>query len=149
MKHLYYLSCLVLPWLFCLSSCGEPCNAEPVPPVLFLVFTDATTNDTINPQYNQVYSIGNNNIDSPTFDSLVNRYTLPLSTLEDQVTYVFSKTNQPTDTLVITYERIVVVNDNPKCGDGVIVENVGVSSQSTFNTNQIRVDANRFLFIDL
>jgi len=149
MKHLYYLSFIALFWLFCLSSCGEPCNAERVPPVLFLLFTDATTNDTINPPYNQVYLLDNHNnsITQPTFDSIQNRYTLPLSTLEDQVTYVFEKTNQSNDTLVITYKRTMVTN--PKCGSGVSIENVEVSSQSTFTIDQTRIDVNRFLFIDL
>ena len=152
MKNLYYSSLIVSIWLLCLGSCKTPpCSIELVRPVIELRFIDATTNDTINPQYDQIYSIEDNIQDRnyTAFGNIGQSFPLYLSTTRDQTTYVFEKANQPTDTLVIHYKRIFITVDPPECGTGVTADNVTISPKSTFKTTQIMLNDNTFLSITL
>ncbi|OJJ17557.1 hypothetical protein BKI52_27225 [marine bacterium AO1-C] len=135
MKQFYYLQIILLIWLFCLSSCRDTCTGSTGEPVLHLSFLDTTTNRTVNPEYTRVYAVdGNNEIKANIdFDASTRHYTLPFSTLENQVTYIFERDNQPIDTLIITYERVFRFDDDLECGLGMTLNDVILSPQSTFN----------------
>ncbi|HAS47652.1 MAG TPA: hypothetical protein DCS93_44655 [Microscillaceae bacterium] len=134
MKHFYVIQFIFLIGLFALSSCGDTCTGTTGEPILHLSFLDTITNRTVNPEYSRVYAIdGKNEIkDNIDFNLNGTDYQLPFSTVEDQITYVFERNNQPVDTLIVTYDRVFQFDDDPECGLGMNLNNVILSPQTSF-----------------
>jgi len=132
MKHFYLIHFIFLIGLFCLSSCGDNCAGTTGEPTLRFSFINNTR-----PAYTQAYAIDGNNQrrGNIQLDENAQSYLLPLSTKEDQVTYIFERDNQPIDTLIVTYDRIFRFDDNLDCGLGLNLNNVALSPQSTFADN--------------
>ena len=146
MKHCYHCQYILLIWLFCLCSCqDEFCVSNTDEPKLLLSFIDTTTNLPVNPLYNRVYAVTEDNQVKADIKYIDGRdfYELPLSTFEDQVTYVLEKTDQTPDTVIITYDRLFRLDDNPECGLGILLDNVALSTQSTL----IAQDTSSYFFI--
>lgn len=131
MKHHYYIQLIGILFL---SSCGNNCNSTSGEPRLNVSFLSSTTRQPVKPEYIRVYAIDGNNQVKGNIE--INRgYSLPISTQEDQVTYIFEHASRPNDTLIVTYERIFRFDDDPECGFGMNLVNVALSRRSTFATN--------------
>jgi hypothetical protein len=111
------------------NSCDK-CEGKKNEPLMKVYFYQ--NNQIIDPQYDQVYGLDQNN--QPKSDLLLDKqeqaYVLPISALADQVVYVFRKANQPTDTLIVNYTRKFEYQ-NKKCGMEMFIPSAQMSPKST------------------
>lgn len=101
-------SLILLCLLGLLSSCYEvQCNEDGQPPLVLVDFIKDA--QSINPRYDKVYGIdakddAGANLEFDEGEDFPGYY-LPLSASANQVTYIFEKTGQPNDTLIIEYDQ--------------------------------------------
>lgn len=129
MKHSPIIAVLAFV-IILFASCRKRCG----PAADYITLTFVKNGQNIDPGYDRVYGIDqNNNIkdDLPynDFESSIPGYRLPLSVKVPQVTFVFEKNNQPQDTLILEYDLNFGV-DQKECIN-LLPKKLAISRQST------------------
>lgn len=120
---------------FSFNAC-KPCDGTTGEPLFRVNFVQ--NGRIVNPGYNRVYGIDHNDeVKSDiTFNQEKSSYDLPVSVITDKVIYIFEQTNQPSDTLIVDYNRRFELQDS-ECGMEIFLDNVRLSNQSTFTNSEL------------